>query len=310
LNVEWSEEHTNRISISTVLIVFLVLATFSTSTYSQEAYEPSTIVLKVYEDGFVQVEYEIETDVTYPKIDASLLGKTYENIIVADQDGIPLDYTPIDEGVTIDTLGSSAVKITYFTPDLTSKSGRLWTLTVNTPIKADIILPSQATIISLNQTPIAIKTVDGQTLLTMPLGELEITYILEIAEIQTVEKFPYWMVLGATVVIAAVISIFAVFRFRKPKSSDVAKEKRTIDVKRILEQKPQLRLEDREAVQFIAECGGEVFEADIRKRFKLPRTTVWRMIQRLEREGVADIIKIGGQNLIQIKQKYNLKRET
>lgn len=124
----------------------------------------------------------------------------------------------------------------------------------------------------------------------------------------TQERFPCWWIL---VVIAVVLIALVALRFmRKPRPPEIAKEKRAIDVEKIFMQNPQLRPEDREAVQFIAECGGEAFEGEIRNRFKLPRTTMWRMMQRLEREGVANILKIGGQNLIRIKPKYEVKRET
>jgi len=304
--------HTIWKSVSTVFIILLLVLTVSTSTYAQQAYTSSTMVLKVYEDGVVQVEHGIETDVTYPIVNVLLFGEIYENLIVVDQDGIPLDYALTDGGIAVDTLGAGSVKITYFTSDLTSKAGRIWTLTADSSINTDVILPGEATIISLNQSPTAIKNVDGQTLLTMPEGQLEITYIIEITATPTPEEFPYYWILGAAAAIALiVIIVLVVFRFRaKPKPSENVKEKRAIDVEKIFSQKPQLRAEDREVVQFIGECGGEVFETEIRKRFKLPRTTVWRMMQRLEREGVADILKIGGQNLIRIKPKYQVKRET
>lgn len=295
-----------------VYIILILILTGFTSAYAQQEYMPSTLFLKVYEDGVVQVEYGTDTDVTYPSVNVMLFGEIYENLIVVDQEGAPLDYTLIDGGIVVDTLGVNAAEITYFTADLTSKLGRIWTLTVNTPVNTDITLPKEATIISLNQTPTAIRSVDGQTLLTLPAGQLEITYVLGVTGTPVPEETYDWWLLGAVAVIVIIVIIILVaFRFRrKPKPSESLKEKRAIDVEKIFSQKPQLRPEDREVIQFIAECGGEAFEAEIRKKFKLPRTTVWRMMQRIEKEGIADITKIGGQNLIRIKSKYQVKRET
>ncbi|HDN62694.1 MAG TPA: winged helix-turn-helix transcriptional regulator, partial [Candidatus Bathyarchaeota archaeon] len=64
-----------------------------------------------------------------------------------------------------------------------------------------------------------------------------------------------------------------------------------------------LRLEDREAIEFIASAGGEVFEAELREHFKLPKSTVWRMVKRLKREGLVEVEKVGGQNLIRLVDK-------
>jgi uncharacterized membrane protein len=80
------------------------------------------------------------------------------------------------------------------------------------------------------------------------------------------------------------------------------KEVRAIDVTKILQSRPHLRLEDREAVQYMADGGGEVFESEMREKFKLPKTTVWRMVRRLQREGIVEVRKVGGQNLIRLKE--------
>lgn len=65
--------------------------------------------------------------------------------------------------------------------------------------------------------------------------------------------------------------------------------------------KPELRQEDREIVAFISEKGGRVFESELRKKFLLPRTTTWRAVKRLEREGVVEIEKVDQQNLIKLQ---------
>ena len=47
-----------------------------------------------------------------------------------------------------------------------------------------------------------------------------------------------------------------------------------------------MREDDKEIVKFISEKGGQVFESDLRKKFLQPRTTMWRAVKRLEREGI------------------------
>jgi uncharacterized membrane protein len=65
--------------------------------------------------------------------------------------------------------------------------------------------------------------------------------------------------------------------------------------------KPYLRMEDKQLLDFLAEKEGTAFESEIRQKFVLPRTSLWRMVKRLEREELLEIRKIGGQNMIKLK---------
>ncbi len=131
--------------------------------------------------------------------------------------------------------------------------------------------------------------------------------IAEQALIQPVEPAPQQfqnllLISWAVTAVAVGVSAFLLIRRRRGSKTVYEKEVRVIDVTKILQRRPHLRLEDREAVQYMADGGGEVFESEIREKFKLPKTTVWRMVRRLQREGVAEVRKVGGQNLIRLKE--------
>jgi hypothetical protein len=72
-------------------------------------------------------------------------------------------------------------------------------------------------------------------------------------------------------------------------------------VTKIMEEKPHLRPEDQEVLMYLAEKEGAAFESEIRAKFQLPKTTIWRLVKRLEREELVEIRKAGGQNLIKLK---------
>jgi uncharacterized membrane protein len=72
-------------------------------------------------------------------------------------------------------------------------------------------------------------------------------------------------------------------------------------VARIITEKPGLRPEDRDVLGFLAEKEGAAFESEVRTKFNLPKTTVWRLVKRLEREELVEIRKAGGQNLIKLR---------
>ena len=72
-------------------------------------------------------------------------------------------------------------------------------------------------------------------------------------------------------------------------------------VTRILAEKPHLRPEDQGVLMYLAEKDGAAFESELRNKFLLPKTTIWRLVKRLEREGLIEIRKAGGQNLIKLR---------
>jgi hypothetical protein len=69
----------------------------------------------------------------------------------------------------------------------------------------------------------------------------------------------------------------------------------------ILVERPHLRPEDQEVLKFLAEKEGAAFESEIRTKFQIPKTTIWRLVKRLEREELVEIRKAGGQNLIKLR---------
>lgn len=72
-------------------------------------------------------------------------------------------------------------------------------------------------------------------------------------------------------------------------------------VHRIIEERPHLRQEDRDVLVYLAQSEGAAFESEVRTKFQLPKTTVWRLVKRLEREELVEIRKAGGQNLIKLR---------
>ena len=409
------------------LLPLLLACTLLLPAYAQTT--PNSLNLTVFEDGVVQVEYIVSVDPTYPAVNITLFGQTFEDLIIVDENTVPLDYSLIGDVVMVHTLGASSVTITYSTSDLTNKVGRFWSLNISSPVAVRVVLPLGASIISLSSIPESIESKDGRTIVVMPEGPIEITYVIGIvgtkehawaailsaeaaieeikgrgvvvdeaeailsqakdefgkgnyakaeelakqaeetakrigeladnastmigraeeaiakaegegkdvkdarellnrakdefgkgnyelalslagqarakAEEAKVEEgaqpaFPYLEILAAIAIIGIVAAVLLLLR----RPTKYVKEVRKVNLEKIFEERPGLRPEDREAIEFLAEAGGEAFESELRDRFKLPRTTVWRMVKRLEREGLVEIKKVGGQNLIKIKEEF------
>ena len=73
-----------------------------------------------------------------------------------------------------------------------------------------------------------------------------------------------------------------------------------LDLETIFKLKPDLREDDKELVKFIFNNNGQALESELRKKFLQPRTTMWRAVKRLEREGVIEIEKKDLQNLVKL----------
>ncbi|MBS7630687.1 helix-turn-helix domain-containing protein [Candidatus Bathyarchaeota archaeon] len=119
------------------------------------------------------------------------------------------------------------------------------------------------------------------------------------------------VIIGLSIVAALTLILW---RRRHPKPSTLREEKRPdlaepkgqVDLNLIFEQKKNLRLEEKEVLKFLAESDGEAFASDIREHFDIPKTSAWRLIRRLQKEGIVEVRNVGGQNLIRIKAKYRV----
>jgi uncharacterized membrane protein len=98
--------------------------------------------------------------------------------------------------------------------------------------------------------------------------------------------------------IAAVCAAWAVvllFFFLKRRGS--------VSVEKIFRSNPYLRDEDKAVILFIAEKGGKTFEAEIRERFPdMPRTSLWRLVKRLEKMEIVKVRRVGLENQVELKK--------
>ncbi len=163
--------------------IFFILAVVSLTAYGQQTTTPESMVLTVFPDGAADVEYRVVVDQNAPRITLPLIGASYDNIIVADGDGRPLDFRLDQNNITVDTIGEAAVTVTYTTHGLTTATGALWTIALDSPVAFTVVFLGGATIVSVDQPPIGVNlcgtgALACDTTLTMPAGHSEISYIL------------------------------------------------------------------------------------------------------------------------------------
>jgi len=299
---------------TTLLAATLALLLFTPMVQAvPTTYEPKRLTTTIYADGYVWVEYEVEANPLLPSINLTLFGGRFEDLIVTGGDGLILDYNTTQNGLEVDTLGLTDIKISYFTQDLTNKTGRLWTFTIDAPVDITVKLPKELTVVGLNKAPLSISS-EGETLtIVFDRGGLTLNYIVTPTKPTTTQQSEvgWWGWLSYSALAAGVVFVggavtWITLRRRRLAAKLYVKEKRVIDVEKILASKPDLRPDDKEVLRFLAEVGGEAFEAELRSRFNLPKTSMWRTVRRLQREGLVGVKKVGGQNLVYIRSESEI----
>ena len=147
--------------------------------YANSPIISESLELSVFLDGYVSVYHYLWINQTYPSINVSLIGESQREMLAFDEQHLPLDFLIVEGKAIINTLGASELGLSYFTPDLTLKTGKYWTLKTEVQVASKISLPEGATIISINRIPDSIESLDNQVLMIMPAGIIEITYIAE-----------------------------------------------------------------------------------------------------------------------------------
>ena len=167
-------------------LAFTLVAVFALTSQQSlgEQTNPETLILTVYPDGFTFVDYTISVDKTFPTQNITIFGQVAEDLLVIDANGLPLSYQLNGSEISVHSLGTDEVDITYVTQDLTSKDGRYWTLTLNSPVNAQMTLPTESAIISLNKVPEVIDTKNDQVSLVMGAGEVQVTYVIGVVGTQ------------------------------------------------------------------------------------------------------------------------------
>ncbi|MEO2200467.1 MAG: MarR family transcriptional regulator, partial [Nitrosopumilus sp.] len=152
-----------------------------------------------------------------------------------------------------------------------------------------------------------------QNQLTLSSGSTEIDYFFSTNSISTPieeikneeDNFLYAITGGIIAIVLVSIVIFVRNKQKDVKTIDevvTIQKNNILDLETIFKLKPDLREDDKELVKFIFDNNGEALESELRKNFLQPRTTMWRAVKRLEREGVIEIEKKDLQNLVKLRK--------
>lgn len=92
-------------------------------------------------------------------------------------------------------------------------------------------------------------------------------------------------------IMVAVVLVVAFVLFLRFRRGGLAK---------ILRENPWLDEDEKNVLKVVWVKGGGAFESDVREALDLPKTTVWRIIKKLEEDGLVKVEKIRGENYVKL----------
>jgi len=297
-----------------IVVIGLVLVALS-APIQQSFGSSRTLDFTIYPDGSTHVFYELDVDPLKLEIMVELFGEMIENITITDEDGFLLSNEINHNSVVIETFGASQISIDYDTQDLVSKTGKIWAFAIDAPVQYSLLTPKDSVIVEMGNFPLSMQVDNQQSYLTFPPGQTNISYYIStLASAQPIQEDSTTgnsliLYIGGIAAVAIVAAIVIIKRKSSRIESSVTIQKdeqpkpQSLAPEAIFKVKQDLREDDKEIINFISANGGQAYESELRKKFLQPRTTMWRAVKRLERQGIIEIEKKDLQNIVKLKSK-------
>ena len=157
-----------------IILLCVILSFFQPVCEASE--RPVSVTLSIMEDGYTEIEYIIPLDTSHVTANLTLLGGSYESVVIYDEKGVELPWEPIQNGIRVTYNGSNLITIFYRTNSLTSKDGSTWTLKSDAPAPVIVYVPFALVLTELNPSPLSIVVIEGRPTLVMPEGVFSISY--------------------------------------------------------------------------------------------------------------------------------------
>ncbi|CAB50170.1 helix-turn-helix transcriptional regulator [Pyrococcus abyssi] len=268
-----------------VMIFVALLTLFSGLVYGNE------VKVVVFPDGYVKVT--VEMNVTKDEnVSISLPVYEFLNLSVT-LNGEKIPFILGEENITVYSSNAGLLRVTYITPDLTDKHGKVWKVLLPFNYTKDVTLPEGAVIVGLSGIPLEIR---GNSVV-MPRGEQYIEYVVPPMFYNNQVKRGFGVQYSLFVVSFILGLVFGLYggRIKVMLSRGVSLDD--------LVERYDLNKEEQDVLAYIAEHGGRVRQADIRNDLGIPRTTTWRILKRLEKMNLIKLEKVNNETYAILKVK-------
>jgi len=310
-------------------MVAIVMVLLVVPLVSAQAQQPQ-LVLTVYPDGYVSVVQIVHPPEYAVSVSIPLLSRNVEGLAVVDGNGKPLAFNLNGSVVTVYYENVTTIRVSYYTADLTSKNGSVWSLRVNSTTPFLVKFPSESVIVSLSSIPLKI---DGNTLL-LPAGNQSVSYVMKYIPTSTTRtdtgtatttttpsttsrsasstpetseslttstplkaggSSPIWPLVAGLVIVGAAVGVFYFRKRPEETSKEMTREEYQAYLKRY-----ELNRDEEKALLYIFDRGGRAKQAEVRDMLGIPKTSAWRMFQRLEKQGLVRIYKKKRENWVEL----------
>ncbi len=261
-----------------LILVALVALAFAANTGPQS-------YITVYPDGYAGVNIT-ENVTAFVPANISVIGVP-QGLTVSYSNGSPVVYSYSSGVVKIIPDMNGSVAVSYYTYSIVSKNNISWFVNFTSPYSAVVQLPHGAELVYLSGIPSSVEAVNGTLYLTLASGRWEIGYILpppskvtQVSPAPSVFSLTPLVYAVPGVIIVIVGLVYALYTKNKKRESAVE------------------RSMDAQILEFIKKKGGTAKESEIRESLILPKTSAWRAIKRLERQGLVRVEKRGKENYV------------
>jgi len=276
--------------------------------------------IKVFNDGSAIVSEIFRVPET-TIVNITLLSIPFSDMVfVYDENGTYLyaEFMNNTRKLQVYTYGAKNVNVTYFTETLTSRESDVlgtWRLSISYDCPLILRLPKDVLILNVTATPTKISKEDNWIALQFPPANLTLEYMLlpnvtitppqgkqsnattpsspqrpsegnataggGSGGIQPSRQLPITWIVLVLVIVLIVITAYLILRRRAPGI--------------ILDER------EREVVALLRKLGGRAPQYELCERLNIPKSTMSRIIRRLEEKGIVRIVKSGRYNIIELQ---------
>jgi hypothetical protein len=135
--------------------------------------QANSLTIEVSKDGEATVTEQITPSTSVSRITVDAITSDISNILAVDENNVVLTYSNANDQITIDTLGSASVTLTYSAGIVRKVSSDIWELNYDSSgMQSTVVLPSASDLIDVSEIPIDIVG----NVVTMPAGETSLRY--------------------------------------------------------------------------------------------------------------------------------------
>ncbi|MGC9116992.1 MAG: helix-turn-helix transcriptional regulator [Conexivisphaera sp.] len=243
------------------------------------------VTISIYPSGYAHVTISDQV-VAFRPVNLSLIGQP-EGLTASYSNNSPVLFTLSNGSIQLIPSANGTVYVDYYTFSIVEKNSMAWFVEFNTEYPTELVLPYNASLVYINAAPAGATVYNGSLVLDLSPGNWTVSYLLPPpyerapSTPPTPQRGPSTspaLVALIVLIAASAAAAVGVLRARRPRRSG--------------------RDPDDRIIEFLRRNGGSASEAEIRRALVLPKTTCWRAIKRLEREGKVRVEKRDKENVV------------